>query len=263
MTITVTRAFTPSTSGNGAIGEIIFSKPPLNYACPEMLGQIADAIDAMDADNAVRCILLRSEGKAFCGGADLAGDASLTGNHAMDAISGLYAQAMRIFRRKKVIIAALQGAAVGAGLGLALAADFRIAAPAARLSANFVRLGFHPGFALSCTLPRLVGEQRAAWMMLSAERVKPDAALAWGLVDRLAEPEALVDGARAMAAEIAQNAPLALLAVRKTMQAGLADAAEAALAHEHAQQAILKQTDDYAEGVASVFARRDANFTGR
>jgi len=248
---------------NGAIGEIRFAKPPLNYACPQLLRQIADACDAFDADPAVRCILLSSEGKAFCAGADLAGDTSIAGGDGMAAIAQLYEQALRLFRRKKPMVAAIQGAAVGAGLGLALTADFRVAGPGARFSANFVRLGFHPGFALTCTLPRLIGAQKAAWLMLSAARAKPQEALDWGLADRLSGEGDVLETARAMAQEIAENAPLALVAVRRTLMDGVVDAAEAAMRHEHDQQTLLKRTADYAEGVASVFERRDAVFTGR
>ena len=257
MTITVT------SSTHGHIGEIRFHKPPLNYACPDLLRRIADGIDAFDADPAVRCILLSSEGKSFCAGADLAGDDSIAKGEGMASIGQLYVQAKRIFARKKPMVAAVQGAAIGAGLGLALTADFRVAAPAARFSANFVRLGFHQGFAISHTLPRLLGQQRAAWMLLSAARVKPEEGLGWGLVDRLSGDSDLMEAARAFAAEIAANAPLALVAVRTTLTEGLTDAVEAAMRHEHAQQTLLKPTADYAEGVASVFERREANFTGR
>jgi enoyl-CoA hydratase/carnithine racemase len=252
-----------STTCVGHIGEIRFSKPPYNYACPELLGSIADAIDAMETDDAVRCIVLSSEGKSFCAGADLAGDSSLTSGDGMESIARLYAQALRLFRRKKPVVSAIQGAAIGAGLGLALATDFRVASPAARFAANFVRLGFHPGFALTHSLPSLIGQQKAAWMMLSATRVKPDEALLWGLVDRISGPDDVLDQARAMATKIAENGPLALAAVHRTLRMGRVEGAEAAMRHEHAQQAVLKSTEDYAEGVASVFERREANFIGR
>jgi enoyl-CoA hydratase/carnithine racemase len=245
----------------GPVAEIVFANPPHNYANPELLGLIADALDAIDADDTLRCSVLASEGKSFCAGADLAGDESIVAADGMAAIGALYVQAERLLRRRKPLVAAIQGAAIGAGLGLALVADFRVAGPAARFSSNFVRLGFHPGFGLTFTLPRLIGVQRAAWMSLSAERVKPDAALTWGLADRLADDARV--GALAMAQEIAANAPLALIAVRATLSASLADGAVAAMRHEHAQQTALKQTADYAEGVASVFERRDANFLGR
>lgn len=251
-----------SVTHHGHVAEIRFASPPLNYASPGLLALIADALDAIDANPALRCSVLASDGKPFCAGANLAGDEELAGEAGMDGVTALYKQAVRLFRRKKPMVAAVQGAAVGAGLGLALSADFRVAGPNARFAANFVRLGFHQGFGLSHTLPRLIGQQRAAWMLLSAERVKPEDALAWGLVDRVADGE-LLAAAHAMAAEIAANAPLALVAVRQTLSGELADAVEATLVHEHAEQSKLKATADYAEGVASVFERRGANFTGR
>lgn len=248
---------------HGHVAEIVFARPPHNFASPALLAEIADAVALCDDDPDLRCTVLASQGKSFCAGADLAGDQDVTGDAGMETIGQFYVQAERLFRRRKPMVAAVQGAAVGAGLGLALAADFRVAAPAARFSANFVRLGFHPGFAITVTLPRVIGATRAGWMMLSAERVKADKALEWGLVDRLVEAEALAGEARAMAAEIAANAPLALLSVRSTWTDGLAERAAAAMRHEHAEQTALRTTDDYAEGVASVFERREANFTGR
>ena len=257
MSITVT------TQHHEHVAVIRFARPPLNFACPELLAQIADALDAIDAEPQFRCSVLMADGKAFCAGADLAGDEALTGGGAMDTVGDLYTQAKRIFRRAKPMVAAIHGAAVGAGLGLALAADFRVAAPAARFAANFTALGFHPGFGLTYTLPRLLGAQRAGWMMLSSERIKPEQALEWGLVDRLADPDTLLAEAHFMAREIAANGPLAVLAVRQTWLAGLTDAVAAAMAHEHARQSELRTTADYAEGVAAVFERRPANFTGK
>ncbi len=257
MSITVT------TQHRAHVAEIRFARPPLNFACPELLSQIADALDAIDADSQMRCSVLAADGSTFCAGADLAGDTTLTGGGGMDTVGDLYVQAQRIFRRAKPMVAAVHGAAIGAGLGLALAADFRVAAPAARFAANFTALGFHPGFGLTHTLPRLIGEQRAGWMMLSSERIKPETALAWGLADRLADSDTVAQEAHHMAAEIATTGPLAVLAVRRTWLAGLADDVACAMAHEHARQSELRATADYAEGVAAVFERRPANFTGR
>lgn len=247
----------------GHVARIVFSKPPHNFACTELLGRIADALDDIDNDMEIRCSVLASSGKAFCAGADLAGDTSITGDDGMASVARLYDQAARLFGRKKPMVAAIQGAAIGAGLGLALSADFRVASPAARFASNFVRLGFHPGFALTCTLPRAIGQQNANWMMLSAERIKADTALAWGLVDRMVDDAELLAEAHRMAEEIAANAPLALVAVRSSMLGDLADKVVAAMKHEHTQQGIMKKTIDYEEGVASVFERRDARFIGR
>lgn len=256
-------AFDVSTFKHGHVGEIRFSAPPYNFASSGLLRTLADAIDAMDADMEIRCILLTAEGKTFCGGADLAGADAVQGADGMNEIALFYENAARIMQRRKPMIATVQGAAIGAGLGLALAADFRIASPQARFSANFVKLGFHPGFAITYTLPRVVGAQKAAWMMLSGNRIKADEAQAWGLVDRIVPADQLPHEALAMAAEIACNAPLALVSVRATIAGEVARKVVEAMQHEHSQQTMLKGTADYAEGVAAVFERREAVFTGR
>ena len=161
------------------------------------------------------------------------------------------------------MVAAVQGAAIGAGLGLALVADFRVAAPEARFSANFVKLGFHPGFGITYALPRIVGEQKAALMMLTGRRLKGDEALAWGLADELVPAEDLRAAALRLAAEIAENAPLAVVETRQTLRAGLAAAIKARTEIEHTKQTVLRATEDFQEGVRSVAERRPGNFVGR
>ena len=198
----------------------------------------------------------------FCAGADLASPTGI-GGAGMGGVSELYDQAVRLFSVEKPIVAAVQGAAVGAGLGLALVADFRVAAHEARFSANFVKLGFHPGFGLTHTLPRVIGAQRANLMFLTGRRIRADEALAWGLVDELVPADELRQSAFALAAELAENAPLAVVATRKTTRSQLAEAVRAATAHEHQQQTILRATEDFAEGVAAVNERRPGQFKGR
>ncbi len=247
---------------HGHVAELCFASGPNNHATVGLLKDIGGALAEIDADPAIRCTVLASEGKPFCGGADLATPGGF-GTDSSDPIREFYDQALGIFAAKKPIVAAVQGAAVGAGLGLAVACDFRVAAPEARFVGNFTRLGFHPGFALTVTLPRVVGEQRALEMFMTSARYKPEEVAHWGLVDRMAASGAVRSEAIAFATEIAANAPLALVATRTTMRAGLLDAVRAALTHEHAEQAKLRATADYAEGVASVFERREAHFTGR
>lgn len=125
--------------------------------------------------------------------------------------------------RAIVLVAAVQGATVGAGLGLALVADFRVTCPEARFSANFNRLGFHPGFGLSITLPRLVGEQQAALLLYTGRRIDGHEAQRIGLADVLVPAEQLRDTALDLAAEIAISAPLAVESTRETLRLGLAD----------------------------------------
>ena len=154
----------------------------------------------------------------------------------------------------------MQGAAIGGGLGLALAADFRVVAPEARLSANFARLGFHQGFGLSVTLPRLVGHQRAAELLYTGRRVDGDEALAMGLADRLVPLDEVRDAAFAFAADIAASAPLAVESIRATLRGDLAEQVAAATDHEMAEQLRLRRTADFAEGAKAMSERRTPRF---
>ena len=169
---------------------------------------------------------------------------------------------MRLFGTAKPVVAAIQGAAVGAGLGIALAADFRIAAPEARFVANFVKLGFHPGFGLSHTLPRLIGGQRAALMFLTGKRIRAEQALDWGLADEISPLADLRATALRLATEIAENAPLGVQSTRATQRQGLAEAVARASEQEASCQAVLRGTADFREGVRAVAARRPGRFTG-
>jgi enoyl-CoA hydratase/carnithine racemase len=245
----------------GHVAEIEIHAAPNNHVSVDLVRDLADAFEAADRDNRVRAIVLCSEGKVFCGGADLVRrDGLITGK--TSNVNPLYVEAVRLFSCATPVVAAVQGAAIGAGLGLAMVADFRVAAPEARFAANFVKLGFHPGFGLTHTLQRVIGAQQAGLMFQTGRRLKGEEALAIGLVDELAPLEALRARAHALAAEIAENAPLAVVATRATMRAGLAAAVKAATDHELAVQGELMKTADFAEGVKAVQERRAGNFTG-
>jgi enoyl-CoA hydratase/carnithine racemase len=174
----------------------------------------------------------------------------------------LYKEAVRLWRTTKPIVAAVQGAAVGAGLGLAVMADFRVACPEARLSANFTRMGFHPGFGLTATLPRLIGAQKAALVFYTGRRFTGEEALAMGLVDRLVPATELRAAAQALAAEIAEAGPLAIVSTRETLRRGLAEAVQAATEREYQEQTWLRQTEDFREGTRAMAERRTPVFKG-
>src|SRR5262249_5337272 len=158
------------------------------------------------------------------------------------------------------IVAAVQGAAVGAGLGLALVADFRVAAPEARVTSNFVKLGFHPGFGVPHTLPRLIGPKRAGLMCLTRRRIPRQEGYDSGLAELRPPLEELQGAALKLAGEIAEAAPLAVQATRATLRAGLAEAVKAQTDHEMGEQTWLRKTKDFAEGVRAVNERRAGNF---
>ncbi len=248
-----------SAAGHVGIAEIC--RAPNNYFDMALIGALAEAFERFDADPAIRAILLCAEGRNFCAGADFSSPArdtvgSRDGGH-------LYQQAVRLFRCETPVVAAVQGAAVGGGLGLSLVADFRVASADSRFTANFNRLGFHPGFGLSITLPRVVGEQKAALLFYTGRRIGGEEAHAIGLVDVLVPQAELREAALGLAREIAQSAPIAVTSTRRTLRRGLADAVAAITDHELTEQQQHFETADFREGVRAMAERRLPDFSRR
>ena len=233
-------------------------RPPDNYFDRALIAQIADALEALDEAPGCRAVVLCAQGKHFCAGADFRGRplAEDNGRH-------LYDECVRLFRTRKPIVAAVQGAAIGGGLGLALSADLRVAAPEARFSANFARLGFHHGFGLTVTLPEAVGAQRALELLYTGRRISGEEALRIGLCDRLAPLAGVRDAARELAAEIAGSGPLAVESIRQTQRGDLAERIARATARERSEQERLQGTQDFREGIAAMAARRAPKFERR
>jgi 2-(1,2-epoxy-1,2-dihydrophenyl)acetyl-CoA isomerase len=220
------------------VATVEIGRPPDNFFDAELITSLADAYAWLDEQPEFRAAVLCSDGKHFCAGADFTGRSGRTG---MGGAGELYAAAARLFEVRTPVVAAVQGAAVGGGLGLACAADFRVASPQARFCANFARLGLHHGFALTVTLPAIVGEQRALDLLCTGRRV----------------------GGEEAAAEIAVGAPLAVRSIRETMRGTLADRARAAMDRELAEQDRLRQTADFAEGIRAGAQRRPPRFEAR
>jgi len=251
---------------DGHVATIEIRRPPHNFFDSDLIAEIGEAFERLDDNNACRSIVLCAEGKSFCAGADFSkrmdtgtvseGSRSRHGKH-------LYKEASRLFRTKKPIIGAIHGAAVGGGLGLALVPDFRVTCSEARFSANFNRLGFHPGFGLTATLPRLVGEQQAALLFYTGRRIPGDEAVRIGLADLLVPLDEVRKAAQKLALEIAQSAPLAVISTRETMRRGLVDEIEAATERELVEQDWLRRTEDFSEGIKAMADRRLPNFQGR
>jgi 2-(1,2-epoxy-1,2-dihydrophenyl)acetyl-CoA isomerase len=243
------------------VGTVEISRPPNNFFDAELIGSLADAYEWLD-ERGARAIVLSSAGKNFCAGADFTGrSASRIGSGG--GAGELYEQALRLFQAPLPVVAAVQGAAVGGGLGLACAADFRVASPQSRFSANFAMIGLHHGFGLTVTLPEVVGQQRATELLYTGRRINGEEAARIGLADRLVDADGLRDAARELAAEIAAAAPLAVRAIRATMRDGVADRIRAATARELAEQQKLWPTADFAEGVNAAAERRRPRFAGQ
>jgi enoyl-CoA hydratase/carnithine racemase len=247
-------------------------RAPHNYFDREMIREIAEVFEALDDDPSCRAIVLAADGKSFCAGAKLGGGGSERsagngGGRGPDSESafrrdsgGLYREAIRLFRARTPVVAAVHGAAIGGGLGLALMADFRVTCPEARFAANFAQLGFHPGFGLSVTLPELVGRSQAMRLALTGRRIKGEEAVSIGLADRLVALDEVRAAAVEMASEIAASAPLAVESIRATLRRGLADRVEEILEHELTEQERLIQTQDAKEGIRATAERRPPVF---
>ncbi|MBV1876805.1 MAG: enoyl-CoA hydratase/isomerase family protein [Pseudomonadales bacterium] len=235
----------------------------LNYFDIDMLRSMADCFEALDEEKHCRALLLTSTGRAFSAGGNFQAGGRGAKGMAKKGEGHLYDEAVRLFSNKKPIVAAVNGAAIGGGLGLTLVPDFRVACPEARFAANFTRLGFHPGFGLTYTLPQLVGQQHANDMFYTGRRVKAEEALQMGLVDRVVAKQDLLKEAHAFAKELAISAPLAIVSLRETLRAGLPEKVRAATQRELSQQNWQFKTEDFKEGIAATAERRLPRFTGQ
>lgn len=234
------------------------NRPPNNFFDANLIQQIADAYESLDEEDECRVILLKSEGKNFCAGANFGQDEDMLDKSV--PYKKLYAQAVRLFRTRKPVIAIVQGAAIGGGLGLALSADFRVACHEARFAANFAKLGFHPGFGSSITLPRVVGVQKAMDMLFTARRVSGEEAFKIGLADKFCFKEKLLEEAEQLAMEIASSAPMAVESIRSTLHGNLADQIEQIVDWELSEQVRLQKTEDFKAGIAASLSRETPQF---
>lgn len=241
---------------NDHVATVEIRRPPDNYFDVHLIEELAEAFEELASNSSCRCVVLCSDGRHFCAGANFTRQTDRTdrtGPH-------LYEVGLRLFEQPLPVVAAIQGAAIGGGLGLALVADFRVGCPEARFAANFAKLGFHQGFALSVTLPAVIGQQAALDLLYTGRRIGGEEAHAMGLLDRLTDQNRVRDDASALASQIAASAPLAVRSIRETMRGSLAAQARSIMKRERSEQERLMQTKDWREGVRAMNQRREPNF---
>jgi 2-(1,2-epoxy-1,2-dihydrophenyl)acetyl-CoA isomerase len=248
---------------DGGVAVVEIQRPPNNFFDANLIEQIAAVFDELDSRADARAIVLAAAGKHFCAGADFAGESDAAEVSPDEGARTLYAAAARLFANKLPVVAAVQGAAIGGGLGLAMVGDFRVASQESRFAANFARLGLHHGFGLSITLPRVVGNQRAAELLMTGRRIDGREAERIGLVDMLVPTDSIRSSAMELAQEIAAAAPLAVRSIRKTLRGDLAQQIIRATEHERSEQAWLRATRDFAEGISASSQRREPVFEAR
>jgi len=248
----------------GHVATVEIRRPPNNFLDIDLIANLAKELEALDHVTEVRAIVLAAAGKHFSAGANIKKrlDDQAAGKPLPPPGRHLYHEAQRLVSTHKPIVAAVHGSAIGAGLGLALVADFRVSCKEARLAANFTAMGYHPGFGMTVTLPRVVGHQRARWLFLTGKRIPGDEAVAMGLADRLVPQDEVRRAAQEMAGEIAKAGPLGVQSARETLNLDLVPAFRAATEREMFVQSVLRETKDFQEGVRAGFDRREPTFTG-
>ena len=255
---------------DGAILLLTLDRPDARNAYSEaMVDSLVRALDDADRDDAVRCVILTGAGPAFSAGGDLKRMLQQDGMFAGGPVDlrrrdddGIQRIPRRLALAEKPVIAAINGPAIGAGLDLACMCDLRVAARGAQLGSTFVKVGLVPGDGGAYFLSRAIGFSRALELMLTARLVDTDEAERIGLVHRVVEPDQLLPTARALAEQIAANAPLAVRMTKRAAYRSFDADLEQALELAATYQGVVQNTADHREAVRALLERRAPNFTG-
>ncbi len=255
-------------AGGSAVGRITLNRPEVgNALTPEMMGEIAEGIAELDGDEQVRVVIIDAAGRHFSAGGDMAFLDALANyepfeiKHTVYRYFGAAVRAVKLCA--KPTIAAVQGAAAGAGCEIALAADFRIAGADAFFQENWIQLGLICPLGGMFLLPRLVGLAKATEMLMLGDRVDAEEALRIGLVNKVVDREALPQAALALADRLAAGAPLGLAAVKEGLRRGLESTLAAEWEHNVYVQSMLIDSADFAEALAARKEKRPPQFRGR
>jgi 2-(1,2-epoxy-1,2-dihydrophenyl)acetyl-CoA isomerase len=247
------------------VAAIALDRPDrLNAFDGTMHEELYVALEDVENDEEIRCVVLRGEGRGFSAGADLSSVRSEDDPDLGEYLRQTYSRAIvKMARMEKPIVAALHGPVYGAGMGMALACDMRIASESAKFSVAFVKIGLMPDAGVSFFLPRIVGLGRAMEMSMTGDAVEADEAKNIGLVNKVVSEEELVAEASALAEKLASLPTKAMGQIKHSLYASFESDLESALEAEAKGQTFCGYTEDHKEGVSAFFEKREAGFAGR
>ena len=253
------------------VATITLNRPErMNTISGPMLASLSQYLLQANADPEVRAVILTGTGRAFCAGLDLVDATQGSGigsqsqaSHVSVNLDLRNTPPTILFAMDKPTICALNGAAAGYGLDTALGCDIRIMAQSAKLAAAFVKRGVVPESGGTWLLPRLVGWSKAAELIFTGRNLSAAESLALGLASEVTPDAELMSRARAVAGEIAANAPLAVQSAKRLMRMGLEETFNDHVHHVYLQFLQLVRTQDFREGMASFLEKRPADFKGR
>ncbi|MBR6972314.1 MAG: short-chain-enoyl-CoA hydratase [Bacteroidales bacterium] len=235
----------------------------MNALNSEVLSELDQAFYEIGNDPQTNVVILTGEGRAFVAGADISQMSTMNAAQGKD----FGVQGSKVFRKiellPKPVIAAINGFALGGGCELALACDIRIASAKAKIGQPEVGLGITPGFSGTQRLPRIVGEGRAKELIYTAKAITADEAFRIGLVNKVVEPEQLMDEAMALAKTIAKNAPIAVRFSKEAVNRGMQTDIDTAIAIENDLFALCFSTEDQKEGMKAFFEKRPAEWKNK
>lgn len=246
----------------GAVGHIVLNRPAMNL---ELAQGLLDAALQYDSRVDIRAVMISSNNKFFCAGGDLAyfaeqGDGI---GAALKVLTvPLHAAISVLYRMQKPVVIAVNGAAAGAGMSLAIMGDMVVAAESATFTMAYTALGFSPDGSSSYFLPRLVGERRARELMLTNRALKAAEALEWGLINRVVKNDELLSSAESLATELAAGPTQAFGSVKTLLSASSTQSLDTQMALEAEHIATNASTADGREGLAAFLAKRKAEFKG-